>query len=174
MGCFDMVLAEVSPIDPLHGTVADLERKQVAILIPCYNEAKSISLVVAGFRRACPAADIYVYDNGSTDETSTFARAAGAIVRHEPNQGKGNVVRRMFADVSADVYVLVDGDGTYNAAVAPAFIDKLLKNFAQHRREGQLNEAEGVASACSHRCGDSSSVCRNFCSFFLFQPWRQR
>jgi glycosyltransferase involved in cell wall biosynthesis len=121
-----MVLTEVSLTDPHRGVATDLERRKVAILIPCYNEAKAIGRVVADFRRACRAADIYVYDNSSTDQTSEYARAAGAIVRHEPNQGKGNVVRRMFADVSADVYVLADGDGTYDAAAAPQLIDKLI------------------------------------------------
>lgn len=99
---------------------------KVAVLIPCYNEAKPIGTVVADFRAALPAADIYVYDNNSTDGTAEAARAAGAIVRVETQQGKGNVVRRMFADIDADVYVMVDGDNTYEAKAAPALIDKLL------------------------------------------------
>jgi glycosyltransferase involved in cell wall biosynthesis len=121
-----MVLNEVGLSDSYRGVANYLERRKVAILIPCYNEEKTVGRVVGDFRRACPAADIYVYDNSSTDQTSANARAAGAIVRHEPTQGKGNVVRRMFADVSADVYVLADGDGTYDAAVAPQHIDKLI------------------------------------------------
>ncbi|PXW67522.1 glycosyltransferase involved in cell wall biosynthesis [Loktanella sp. PT4BL] len=99
---------------------------KVAVLIPCYNEAKPIGTVVADFRAALPAADIYVYDNNSTDGTAEAARAAGAIVRVETQQGKGNVVRRMFADIDADVYVMVDGDNTYEAKAAPALVDKLL------------------------------------------------
>ena len=99
---------------------------KVAVLIPCYNEAKPIGTVVADFRAALPDADIYVYDNNSTDDTAEVARAAGAIVRVETQQGKGNVVRRMFADIDADVYVMVDGDNTYEAKAAPVLVDKLL------------------------------------------------
>lgn len=98
---------------------------RIAVLIPCYNEALSIAQVVTDFRAALPDAAIYVYDNNSTDETVENARAAGAMVRTEPQQGKGNVVRRMFADVDADIYVMVDGDNTYEAAAAPALVEKL-------------------------------------------------
>ena len=92
---------------------------RIAVLIPCHNETVTIGKVVAEFRAALPEATIYVYDNASTDQTAEVARAAGAIVRYEGSRGKGNVVRRMFADVDADVYVLVDGDDTYHAASAP-------------------------------------------------------
>lgn len=95
------------------------------MLVPCYNEEVSIPTVVADFRAALPDATIYVYDNNSRDQTVARAREAGAVVRHEPRQGKGNVVRRMFGDVEADVYVLVDGDATYDAASAPAMIASL-------------------------------------------------
>jgi glycosyltransferase involved in cell wall biosynthesis len=88
----------------------------IAVLIPCFNEAATIATVVRSFKAAVPAADIYVYDNNSTDQTISLAEAAGATVRREPLQGKGNVVRRMFADVEADVYVMVDGDSTYDPA----------------------------------------------------------
>ncbi|MFY7962326.1 MAG: glycosyltransferase [Elsteraceae bacterium] len=98
---------------------------RVAVLIPCLNEAAAIGDVVAGFRRALPTAQIFVYDNGSTDRTIELARAAGAIVRSEPTRGKGSVVRRMFADVQADIYVMVDGDGTYDPDCAPAAIERL-------------------------------------------------
>jgi glycosyltransferase involved in cell wall biosynthesis len=98
----------------------------VAVLIPCYNEAGAIAGVVADFRAVLPAAQIYVYDNDSSDGTEKVARAAGAEVRRELSRGKGNVVRRMFADVDADVFVLVDGDGTYDAASAPRMIEMLL------------------------------------------------
>lgn len=94
----------------------------VAVLIPCLNEAAAITRVVEGFRAALPDATIYVYDNGSTDATIDRAREAGAVVRSEPRRGKGNVVRRMFADVDADAYLLVDGDGTYDPASAPAML----------------------------------------------------
>jgi glycosyltransferase involved in cell wall biosynthesis len=98
----------------------------IAVLIPCYNEGAAIAPVVAAFRRSLPAARIYVYDNNSSDDTQAQARAVGAIVRSESRQGKGNVVCRMFADIDADVYVLVDGDGTYDAAQAPQLVAKLL------------------------------------------------
>jgi glycosyltransferase involved in cell wall biosynthesis len=98
----------------------------VAVLIPCYNEEAAIPKVVADFRRALPTAKIYVYDNNSRDKTVEVAKKAGAIVRTENLQGKGNVVRRMFADVEADIYVLVDGDDTYDAASAPAMVKALI------------------------------------------------
>jgi len=100
-------------------------RRRVAVLIPCYNEARTIFKVIEDFRFALPQAEIYVYDNNSTDATVAVARAAGAVVRRESRQGKGNVVRRMFSDVNADIYVMVDGDGTYDAASAPDMIRKL-------------------------------------------------
>ncbi|MGF7172803.1 glycosyltransferase family 2 protein [Azospirillum doebereinerae] len=97
----------------------------VAVLIPCYNEEAAIGAVVRDFRAALPDATVYVYDNNSSDRTVEAARAAGAIVRHEPLQGKGNVMRRMFSDIEADVYVLVDGDDTYHAASAPLLVKRL-------------------------------------------------
>ena len=98
----------------------------IAVLLPCYNEAAAIAQTVAGFRAALPGATVYVYDNNSTDDTVAVARAAGAVVRTERIQGKGNVVRRMFADIDADVYVMADGDATYDAASAPALVARLL------------------------------------------------
>ena len=92
---------------------------RIAVLIPCYNEGVTVGRVVRDLRAALPDAVVYVYDNNSTDDTKVQAAAAGAIVCEEDYQGKGNVVRRMFADVEADVYVLVDGDATYDAASAP-------------------------------------------------------
>ncbi len=100
--------------------------RRVAVLVPCYNEEKTIADVVRGFRAALPMAEIYVYDNNSKDRTVEIARAAGAVVRTETLQGKGNVVRRMFADIDADIYVMIDGDNTYHAPSAPALIEKLL------------------------------------------------
>jgi len=102
------------------------ETHQVAVLVPCYNEEQAIAKVVADFRAALPQAAIYVYDNNSTDRTVEAARRAGAVVRREIYQGKGHVVRRMFNDVEADIYVLVDGDATYDAPSAPAMIAQLL------------------------------------------------
>lgn len=104
-------------------TAADL---RIAVLVPCYNEEAAVATVVAHFRKALPAATVYVYDNNSKDRTIAVAREAGAEVRSETHQGKGHVVRRMFADVDADVYVLVDGDATYDAPSAPVMIEKLL------------------------------------------------
>jgi glycosyltransferase involved in cell wall biosynthesis len=104
-------------------TGADL---RIAVLVPCYNEDAAVATVVADFRKALPAATIYVYDNNSKDRTIAVARAAGAEVRSETHQGKGHVVRRMFADIDADVYVLVDGDATYDAPSAPAMVEKLV------------------------------------------------
>jgi glycosyltransferase involved in cell wall biosynthesis len=100
----------------------------VAVLIPCHNESAAVAAVVRGFRTHLPHAAVYVYDNASTDDTADVARKAGAIVRSEPLKGKGNVVRRMFADVEADVYILVDGDDTYDAASAPRLVAYLLEN----------------------------------------------
>jgi len=99
---------------------------RVAVLLPCYNEEAAIAATIAGFRAALPDATIYVYDNNSTDRTREIAAEAGAIVRTEKQQGKGNVVRRMFADVDADVYLMADGDLTYDPAAAPTMVDMLL------------------------------------------------
>ncbi|MGY2736773.1 glycosyltransferase family 2 protein [Sphingomonas sp. UYP23] len=99
---------------------------RTAVLLPCYNEGTAIAQTVAAFRAALPDAMIYVYDNNSRDDTVAVARAAGAIVRTERMQGKGNVVRRMFADIDADIYVMADGDATYDAAAAPALVERLL------------------------------------------------
>jgi glycosyltransferase involved in cell wall biosynthesis len=101
---------------------------RIAVLVPCFNEEASIANVVADFRAALPAATIYVYDNNSTDRTFDIALLAGAVVRRESHQGKGNVVRRMFADVEADIYVLVDGDATYDAPSARAMIARLIED----------------------------------------------
>lgn len=101
---------------------------RIAVLIPCYNEAPTIGDVIAEFKQALPSATIYVYDNNSADDTAGLAAAAGAIVRSEPLQGKGNVVRRMFADIEAEAYVLVDGDGTYDATSAGTMVEQLLGN----------------------------------------------
>jgi glycosyltransferase involved in cell wall biosynthesis len=100
---------------------------RVAVLVPCYNEEVAIAQVVKDFRAALPQAAIYVYDNNSKDRTSEVARENGAFVRIERRQGKGNVVRRMFADIEADVYLLVDGDATYDAASAPRMVQTLLE-----------------------------------------------
>lgn len=98
----------------------------IAILLPCHNEAVAIAKVVQSFRSVLPDAHIFVYDNCSTDDTADVAREAGAIVRSEPWPGKGNVVRRMFADIDADIYLMADGDGTYDAEAAPLMVRRLI------------------------------------------------
>lgn len=108
------------------GECASLADLSVAVLIPCLNEEHAVGTVVTEFARALPTARVIVYDNGSEDRTVEVARDAGAIVRLESRRGKGNVVRRMFADVEADVYVLVDGDSTYDAASAPVMVERLI------------------------------------------------
>jgi glycosyltransferase involved in cell wall biosynthesis len=104
-----------------------LGQYRIAVLLPCHNEEAAVAEVVGAFRSALPTATIYVYDNNSTDRTIDLAQAAGAVVRIERHQGKGYVVRRMFADVDADIYVLADGDATYDAPSAPAMIARLLE-----------------------------------------------
>jgi glycosyltransferase involved in cell wall biosynthesis len=103
-------------------------RPVITVLVPCLNEAAAIPKVIADFSRCLPDAAIFVYDNGSSDGTVEIARAAGAVVRSEPTRGKGNVVRRMFADIEADVFILVDGDDTYDARIAPQLVNHLLEN----------------------------------------------
>ena len=113
----------------------------IAVLLPCYNEEAAIARTVAAFRAALPQAAIYVYDNNSRDRTLEVARAAGAIVRSERIQGKGAVVRRMFADVDADVYVMADGDATYDAAAAPALVACLLDEHLDMVVGSRVHEA---------------------------------
>ena len=120
----------------------------VAVLIPCFNEEAAIGKVIVDFRAALPDATIYVYDNNSTDRTVPVARARGAVVRTEPRQGKGHVLRRMFADVDADVYVLVDGDDTYDAKAAPVMTKLLLE-----RRLDMVSAARDTPEAAAYRLG---------------------
>ena len=98
---------------------------KIAVLIPCYNEAATVQKVVTDWKRSLPEAVIYVYDNNSSDETAVLAEAAGAVVRHEPVQGKGNVVRRMFREIEAEVYIMTDGDDTYPAEAGPALVEAI-------------------------------------------------
>ena len=126
----------------------------VAVIIPCYNEAAAIAKVVRDFRAALPGAQIVVYDNNSRDDTSRVAREAGAEVYAEPLQGKGHVIRRMFADVEADAYVLVDGDDTYEAADAPAMVDKLLRERLD-LINGRRRETDVQNYRLGHRFGNA-------------------
>jgi len=130
-----------------------MSQPAIAVLIPCYNEEAAIGSVVRDFRAALPDALIYVYDNNSRDRTAAAAAEAGAIVRHESLQGKGNVVRRMFADVEADVYVMVDGDDTYHAASAPALIHKLLAEQLDMVNAARVTDVQ-AAYRPGHRFGN--------------------
>jgi glycosyltransferase involved in cell wall biosynthesis len=120
----------------------------IAVLIPCFNEAVAISKVVADFRATLPSAAIYVYDNNSSDGTARASRLAGATVFHETLQGKGNVIRRMFADIDADTYVLVDGDDTYDATSAPAML-----NLLAGQRLDMVNGARVTSITAAYRQG---------------------
>ncbi len=130
------------------------EQPRVAVLIPCRNEEAAIGKVVSDFLRALPGATVYVYDNNSTDHTMLVARAAGAVVRRERLQGKGHVVRRMFADIDADIYILVDGDDTYDAGAAPGMLGTLLE------RQLDMVNAARYGAVCDafppgHRLGNA-------------------
>jgi glycosyltransferase involved in cell wall biosynthesis len=131
---------------------------RIAVVIPCHNEAVAIPRVIAGFRAALPNAVIYAYDNNSTDDTVALARAAGACIGTEMLQGKGNVVRRMFADVDADIYVLVDGDDTYDAGTAPAMIEMLLAERLDMVTAVRVSDAV-AAYRPAHRPGGASVRC---------------
>lgn len=131
--------------------------QRVAVLLPCYNEELTIGAVVVAFREAMPDARIFVYDNNSTDDTAKRAAEAGANVRRESLQGKGNVIRRMFADIDADIYVIADGDGTYHAAAAPELVKRLtddrLDMVIGARRES--GDEDGVLYRRGHRMGNA-------------------
>ncbi|MDB5705659.1 MAG: glycosyl transferase [Sphingomonas bacterium] len=127
---------------------------RIAVLLPCYNEEAAIAQTVAGFRAALPDATIYVYDNNSRDRTIEVARAAGAIVRTERIQGKGNVVRRMFADVDADIYVMADGDATYDAASAPALVARVLDEQLDMVVGARVTQAD-AAYRRGHKMGNA-------------------
>ena len=126
----------------------------VAVLVPCLNEEVAIRKVVADFRAALPDATVYVYDNNSTDKTSEVASTAGAVVRRERRPGKGNVVRRMFQDIEADIYVMVDGDDTYDAAVAPELVGKLVAENLD-MVVGKRVETHEAAYRAGHRLGNA-------------------
>ena len=123
------------------------------MLVPCYNEEVAVAQVVRDFRVALPGAAICVYDNNSTDNTAAFARAAGAEVFQEKRQGKGHVVRRMFSDVEADIYVLVDGDATYHAASVPAMIERLLEGRLDMVAASRVEHGSDAYRA-GHRTGN--------------------
>lgn len=132
----------------------NLSRYRIAVLVPCYNEALTIAELVAEFRATLPGARIYVFDNNSSDDTARVARAAGALVRHVGHQGKGNVIRRMFADVEADIYVMVDGDNTYDAQAAPRLIERLVEDGLDMVVGTRVTE-EREAYRFGHRFGNA-------------------
>ena len=142
---------------------------RVAVLVPCYNEEAAVGQVVADFRAALPYAEIHVYDNNSADRTVAIAREAGATVRSERRQGKGHVVRRMFADVDADIYVLVDGDATYHAPSAPAMIAALLDDHLDMVVGLRVDQVE-AAYRPGHRLGNR--VLTGFLSGVFGQQFR--
>jgi hypothetical protein len=132
---------------------AEPAQMRIAVLVPCFNEEAAIATVIADFRKALPSAEIFVYDNNSSDRTALVAREAGAKVRSERRQGKGHVVRRMFADIDADIYVLVDGDATYDAASAPRMIEKLKSDHLDMVVGHRIDQAE-AAYRPGHRTGN--------------------
>src|SRR6187399_3496843 len=129
------------------------EPYRIAVLVPCFNEEAAIDKVVKDFRAALPAATVFVFDNNSTDKTAEIARAAGAEVFEEKHRGKGFVVRRMFADVDADIYVLVDGDATYDAPSAPKMIETLVSDHLDMVVGFRVDQAE-AAYRPGHRLGN--------------------
>jgi len=162
-------MRHVAEVTDGRGGPAVALRRRIAVLVPCYNEEAAIARVVADFRACLPDAVVYVYDNNSTDRTMEVARAAGALVRREPRQGKGNVVRRMFADVEADVYVLVDGDATYDAPSAHAMIARLIEGGLD-MVVGARRDQEQAAYRPGHRVGNrilTAFVARVFGSPFV-------
>jgi glycosyltransferase involved in cell wall biosynthesis len=132
---------------------AEPAQPRIAVLVPCFNEEAAVATVVADFRKSLPSAEIYVYDNNSSDRTKAVAVEAGAQVRSERRQGKGHVVRRMFADVDADIYLLVDGDATYDAASAPRMIEMLLSGPLDMVVGLRIDQAE-AAYRPGHRTGN--------------------
>jgi glycosyltransferase involved in cell wall biosynthesis len=149
---------EAPRIDPDQGDARLVEpeppaRTRIAVLVPCYNEEAAVEKVVMDFRAALPEATVYVYDNNSRDRTVEVARAAGAVVRREQHQGKGHVVRRMFSDIEADVYVLVDGDATYDAPSARAMIARLFADRLDMVVGARIDREE-AAYRPGHRLGN--------------------
>jgi glycosyltransferase involved in cell wall biosynthesis len=142
-----------APSDLTEATTFNDPTLKVAVLLPCFNEEGAIGAVIDRFRKALPGASIYVYDNNSTDRTAEVAAAHGAIVRREQRQGKGHVMRRMFGDVEADVYVLADGDGTYDAGAAPQLIRTLQEGPYDVVNGARIEKSEG-AYRPGHRFGN--------------------
>ena len=149
------------------GHESGFEKARLAVLVPCRDEAATIGAVIESFKKALPSAVIFVYDNQSSDDTSAIAAQAGAIVRSEALPGKGNVVRRMFSDIEADIYILVDGDDTYDASGAPAMIQKL-EDECLDMIVGARVAANESAYPSGHRLANALLPSRVACL------WRQR
>jgi len=158
MGAVQAILADQriagDRADPRRAAPDPLARHRIAVLVPCYNEETAIAKVVADFRAALPDAAIYIYDNNSRDRTVDIAHAAGAIVRSEKHQGKGHVVRRMFSDIEADIYVLVDGDATYDAPSARTMIARLVAERLDMVVGARVDRDE-AAYRLGHRFGNT-------------------
>nr|WP_254428756.1 MULTISPECIES: glycosyltransferase family 2 protein [unclassified Ruegeria] len=147
----DEAASGVKGSNPDH--VASDDAVRIAIILPCYNEEAAIELTVSEFKEALPDADVYVFDNNSSDATIEVAQRAGATVRSETNQGKGNVVRRMFADVEADVYIMADGDATYDASNVTELI-ALLRNNNLDMVNGARKHSDDAAYRPGHKFGN--------------------
>lgn len=145
----------IAPAETSHTTrsMSAQADPEIAVLVPCLNEEAAIGRVVADFQRVLPRAVIFVYDNGSTDNTVRVAREAGAVVRSEPLKGKGNAVRRMFADIEADIYILVDGDDTYDADSAPRLIQALIERSLDMVNGSRVEQSQ-AAYRRGHRFGN--------------------
>jgi glycosyltransferase involved in cell wall biosynthesis len=149
-----VVLDEASARLADTGTSRKMSNVRVAVLVPCRDEEVAVARVIADFRAAIPTCLVYVYDNGSSDRTSERAREAGAQVRSEPRPGKGGVVRRMFAEVDADIYIMVDGDATYDASYAPRMIDALVRDDLDMVTAVRREIGGGDAYRPGHRAGN--------------------
>lgn len=148
-------------------------RLRIAVLIPCHNEVDSVGDVVRAFQQALPGAYIHVFDNASTDGTQEAAQRAGAEVTREPRRGKGNVVRRVFAEIDADVYVMADGDGTYDATFAPRLIEALLAgrlDMMVGARAGVAQNAHRAGHAFGNRCFNLPTACCLALNLAIFSP----
>ena len=151
------------------GGLMGISTSRIAVLVPCFNEEAAIATVIADFRKVLPSAEIFVYDNNSTDRTIEVAREAGANVRRERRQGKGHVVRRMFADIDADIYVLVEGDATYDAASAQRMIDRLISDRLDMVVGLRVDQAT-AAYRPGHRAGNW--ILTNFLSSVFGQAFK--
>jgi hypothetical protein len=154
---------QVQP-DPLR----QYDTQRIAVLVPCFNEETSIAKVVSDCKTALPQAAIYVYDNNSTDRTAELARAAGALVRREMHQGKGNVVRRMFSDIDSEIYVLVDGDATYDASSAREMVARLIEERLDMVVAARVDRDQN-AYRLGHRLGNRALTA--FFSYFFNAPF---